>query len=75
VVTSNVASLPEVAGDAAVLVDPADPAAIAEGIDRSLRDVELRRRLIAAGFRRAEGYSWDDTARRTAEVLRGAAET
>jgi glycosyltransferase involved in cell wall biosynthesis len=75
VVTSNVASLPEVAGNAAVLVDPADPAAIAEGIDRSLGDVELRRRLIAAGFRRAEGYSWDDTARRTAEVLRGAAET
>ena len=75
VVTSNVSSLPEVAGDAAVLVDPADPAAIAEGIDRSLGDVELHLRLVAAGLERAERFSWEETARRTTEVLRGAGET
>jgi glycosyltransferase involved in cell wall biosynthesis len=75
VVTSNASSLPEVAGDAAVLVDPADPAAIAAGIDRSLGDGELHQRLVVAGLERAARYSWEETARRTAEVLRGASET
>ena len=42
VVTSNVSSLPEVAGDAAVLVDPYDPDAIADGIDRVLTDGAAR---------------------------------
>jgi glycosyltransferase involved in cell wall biosynthesis len=74
VVTSNVSSLPEVAGDAAVLVDPADPASIAEGVGRVMGDAELRERLVAAGFDRAERFSWEECARRTALLLREAAE-
>ena len=70
VVASNVSSLPEVAGDAAVLVDPLDPGSIAHGLERVVRDEALRRTLVAAGERRAEAFTWEDTARRTALVLR-----
>ena len=49
VVTSNTSSMPEVAGDAALLVDPADTAALAATLERALTDGGLRRRLIAAG--------------------------
>jgi alpha-1,3-rhamnosyl/mannosyltransferase len=73
VVASNVSALPEVAGDAAVLVDPRDPEAIAAAIDRVLRDDGLRDALRQAGLIRASGFDWNDTARRTMEVLRQAA--
>jgi hypothetical protein len=53
VVASKRASIPEVVGDAAVLVDPADPLETAEAIDRVVRDLELRRRLVEAGLRAA----------------------
>jgi glycosyltransferase involved in cell wall biosynthesis len=74
VVASNVSSLPEVAGDAAVLVDPGDEDSIAAGIELVLRDEDLRRRLRDAGLARAIRFSWDDTARRTADVLHEVAE-
>jgi glycosyltransferase involved in cell wall biosynthesis len=73
VVTSDVSSLPEVAGDAAVLVDPADPEAIAAGVGRVLSDGSLRERLRIAGLERAGRFTWEETARRTAAVLREAA--
>lgn len=63
VVTSNVSSLPEVAGDAAVLVDPYDPAAIAEGITRVLTEPGLRAQLRDAGFARAAEFSWERSIR------------
>jgi len=63
VVTSNVTSLPEVAGDAALLVDPADPAAIAQSIVRVIQDHGLRQKLIERGRERASRYTWDQTAR------------
>jgi glycosyltransferase involved in cell wall biosynthesis len=69
VLTSNVSALPETAGDAALLVDPRDEAAIAEGMQRLLVDDALRERLRAAGPARASRFNWDDTARRTADVL------
>ncbi|MEI7771630.1 MAG: glycosyltransferase family 1 protein [Chloroflexales bacterium] len=59
VVTSAVSSLPEVAGDAAVLVDPLDPEAIAGGIARALADPA---RLRAAGPAQARRFSWDAAA-------------
>src|SRR5213075_1932368 len=59
VVTSNVSSLPEVAGDAAVLVDPYDPSAIADGICRLLTDVALRQELRRKGLARAREFSWE----------------
>jgi glycosyltransferase involved in cell wall biosynthesis len=73
VLTSNVSSLPEVAGDAALLVDPLDEAAVAQGIDRLLGDAAFRQRLIEAGNRRIEHFSWDDSARKHSEVLHKAA--
>lgn len=61
VVTSNVSSLPEVAGGAALLVDPHDPASIAEGIRRAVSDETLRAELIAKGLARARDFSWDES--------------
>jgi glycosyltransferase involved in cell wall biosynthesis len=73
VLTSNVSALPEVAGDAALLVDPRDPADIAAGIRRLLEDGSLVRRLSHAGRIRAERFRWDETAERTAAVLHAVA--
>ncbi len=58
VVTSNVSSLPEVAGDAALLVDPYDVDAIADGIHRVVTDDGLRADLSARGIARVREFSW-----------------
>jgi len=68
VVTSNVSSLPEVAGDAAVLVDPYDPHAIAEGIYQVLTDEQLRRDLRRKGVARAGMFSWEQSVRRVRAI-------
>jgi glycosyltransferase involved in cell wall biosynthesis len=68
VVTSNVSSLPEVAGDAAVLVDPLDPAAIAEGIHRVLVNPALRQELRSKGLARARQFSWEQSVRRVRQI-------
>jgi glycosyltransferase involved in cell wall biosynthesis len=68
VVTSNVSSLPEVAGDAAVLVDPYDPQAIADGIERVLNDRDLRDTLRRKGLARAKQFSWEDSVRRVRAI-------
>jgi glycosyltransferase involved in cell wall biosynthesis len=73
VVTSNVSSLPEVAGDAAQLVDPYDPEAIADGIYRVLTDVDLRRELRRRGLARAHQFSWETSVRRVREIYGEAA--
>jgi glycosyltransferase involved in cell wall biosynthesis len=73
VVTSKITSLPEVVGDAAVLVDPYDPASITQGLQRVLDDPDLRARLSAAGPERARCFSWATTAARVQEALAGAA--
>jgi glycosyltransferase involved in cell wall biosynthesis len=70
VVCGRGSSLPEVVGDAALLVDVSHPAPLAEGIARALADERLRTRLRAAGLRRAACFSW----RRTAELTLGAYE-
>ena len=68
VVTSNRSSLPEVVGDAAVLVDPYSAASIAEGIQRVLSDASLRRTLSERGLARARQFSWESSVRRIHEV-------
>jgi glycosyltransferase involved in cell wall biosynthesis len=73
VVASNVSSIPELTGGAALLVDPEDPAAIADAVARLLEDGTARDTLRRAGIARASAFTWDDTARRTARVLREAA--
>ena len=73
VVTSNASSLPEVAGDAAILVDPKDPSEIAEGLRRVLSDPDLGALLRAAGLARVAGFTWEATARATTGVVHSAA--
>lgn len=70
VVVSRCSSLPEVAGEAGVYVDPADPADIARGILTATAAGEQREQLIAAGRRRAAQFSWTRAAEATAGVLR-----
>lgn len=65
VVTSNLSSMPEVAGDAAVLVNPYDVSSIAEGIEKAL---EGRKTLIEKGLKRVKEFSWKKTAKETLEV-------
>lgn len=59
VVTSKLSSLPEVVGDAAVMVDPYDVGSIAEGMKSVLGDEALRERLVEAGRERARLFSWE----------------
>jgi glycosyltransferase involved in cell wall biosynthesis len=73
VVTSNISSLPEVAGDAAVLVDPHFPEAIADGIYTVLTDEAVRRTLRAKGLARAAQFSWEQSVRRVLDIYRDAA--
>ena len=61
VITSNVTSMPEVAGDAALLVDPFSEASIADGMTKML-DPNLRQTLVEKGRRRAMDFSWDQAA-------------
>jgi glycosyltransferase involved in cell wall biosynthesis len=68
VVTSAVSSLPEVAGDAALLVDPRSTGQLAEAIERVLAEEDLAARLSAAGRARAAAFSWERTARMTLQV-------
>lgn len=72
VITSNTSSLPEVAGDAALLVDPADEEAITHAIGRMATDATLRRRLSEAGRNRAGEFSWSNTATATLEAFEAA---
>jgi glycosyltransferase involved in cell wall biosynthesis len=69
VVTSKVSSLPEVAADAALLVDPLDVAAIADAIRRVLREPDLAAELRRRGRRRAAEFSWERFADETLGLL------
>jgi glycosyltransferase involved in cell wall biosynthesis len=73
VLTSNVTSLPEVVGDAAICVDPSDVEAIAWELERLLSDTALRAQLAARGLRRAQEFCWDKVAERTMAVYEEAA--
>jgi glycosyltransferase involved in cell wall biosynthesis len=68
VITSNVSSLPEVVGDAALLIDPYEPESIADAMRRVLTDAALRDQLRARGFQRAREFSWDRSVRRVREI-------
>jgi len=69
VLTSKVCALPEVVGDAALLVDPTDVEAIADGIRRLVDDPCLRGELRRKGLLRVARFSWDETAHKTWEIL------
>ena len=67
-VSSGVSSLPEVVGDAAMLVNPENVFDIARGIREVLLDDELRADLIARGHEQVKRFSWYDTARQVLET-------
>jgi glycosyltransferase involved in cell wall biosynthesis len=72
VACSNRSSLPEVAGDAALLFDPSDPSQIAAAVRRLVEDRELAGRLAAAGRIRAAGFTWRRSAELTLDAYRRA---
>lgn len=69
VVVSNTTSLPEVVGDAGVLVDPLDVDSISHGLTQALTDSTLRASLRARGLARARLFTWDDVAARVIRAL------
>jgi glycosyltransferase involved in cell wall biosynthesis len=67
-IASNTSSVPEVAGDAALGVNPRSVREIAQAIEQVLTDVGLAERLAARGRAQAERFSWEETARLTLQV-------
>lgn len=72
VVASNATSIPEVAGDAAILVNPLGTNAIADAIYQVLTDSEFREKLISSGFQQAKKFSWGRCAKIMLETIRTA---
>lgn len=71
VITSNIASMPEVAADAAILVDPYDLDRITAAMKIVAEDMKLRSQLRQAGLARARDFSWEKTGQATANILAG----
>ena len=69
-ITSNVSSMPEVAGDAALLVDPRSPAEIAAALERLIESPELRATLAKNGLARSHRFTWDACARQSLAFFR-----
>lgn len=65
VITSNTSSLPEVAGDAAILINPDDSMQLAEAILQVISDSKLSKELVEKGKERAQLFSWERTAKET----------
>jgi glycosyltransferase involved in cell wall biosynthesis len=72
VITANSASMPEAAGDAAILVDPYDVDAIAAAMTEITTNLTLKDSLIAKGYDRLEMFSWRQCAEQTLHTLRRA---
>jgi glycosyltransferase involved in cell wall biosynthesis len=68
VITSNLSSLPEVVGDAAILIDPYEPDEIAAAMRRVLTDPAVREDLRARGLARVKQFSWDRSVQRVREI-------
>jgi glycosyltransferase involved in cell wall biosynthesis len=68
VITSNVSSLPEVVGDAALLIDPYEPDAIADAMRRVLTQPALREDLRQRGLLRVKEFSWERSVRRVRDI-------
>lgn len=71
VICSNVSSMPEVAGNAAILFDPNDEADISQKMGEIIENNELRNDLIQKGFERSRLFSWSSAAQKTLEVIYG----
>ena len=75
VICSNTSSLPEIAGDAALLFDPGNPAEVRDAIVRVRSESSLRGELIGLGLRQAARFTWRDAAERTLEVYAAAVDS
>ena len=71
VITSNVSSLPEVAGDAAILIDPTDSAALRDAIIAVETEPNMREQLVEKGYRQAKRFTWRRSATQLLSVYRG----
>ncbi|HEY9769656.1 MAG TPA: glycosyltransferase family 1 protein [Coleofasciculaceae cyanobacterium] len=69
VITSNLASLPEITGDAAILIDPYDSAAITSAMVAIAEDCQMRSQLSKLSLQQAQKFSWAKTGRETKQVL------
>jgi glycosyltransferase involved in cell wall biosynthesis len=69
VIAARTSAIPEVAGDAAVLVDPFDVRDIRRGIETVLGDENIRAQLCIRGLKRAREYTWERVASRVSQVL------
>jgi len=69
VITSNVSSLPEVAGDAAILINPQNVSELIYQLNRLLEDDNLRQQLAGRGRERAKGFTWERSARETLRII------
>ena len=70
VITSNTSALPEIAGGAAVLVDPKDESEIAKQINKLVTDAELYNSYKEKGLRNAQRFNWSDAAKQTLEIYK-----
>jgi len=70
VIVSNVASLPEVSGEAAIKVDPNNADSLASALELVLTDEHLKREMVSKGFERAKQFSWERAARETLGIYR-----
>jgi len=72
VITSNTSSLPEVAGDAGIMVDPYNIRELEDAIRRVVKDSALRREMKEKGLARAKMFSWEKCAKETLQVYKKA---
>ncbi len=72
--TSNVSSMPEVGGDAALYVDPSSMESISDGLKKIVGDTALRKKLVGLGLERVSHFEWQNTAREMIEVYKRAFE-
>ena len=70
VLTGNLTSLPEVVGDAGIMVNPTDTDAIAAGLRQLVENTELRGKLSGAGIERSKQFTWEKAAEKTLAALR-----
>jgi glycosyltransferase involved in cell wall biosynthesis len=68
VITSDCTSVPEVAGDAAILVDPTSEESIGDALMRVLQDEPLRRQMIERGREQVQRFGWQETVQKTLDV-------
>jgi glycosyltransferase involved in cell wall biosynthesis len=69
VITSNISSLPEIAGNAALFVDPFAVRDISNAIERLVKDVDLSNTLIGLGYERSKKFNWNETAKQTWDII------